>query len=208
MIAVLPIVGYYLAALLIVTLPGALLYWLLVHSAAGFWRRVGKNPTFVIVGAVCIGFAALLWTQRDRFMAVHWGYHWPLMALGLVLYAAGAYRDLVIRKQLVFRILVGGPELDAAAPGELITDGVFARSRNPRYCNLMLAMLGFGLIVNYPALYVVLALCVPGFYLIVLLEERELRARFGEEYLDYCRRVPRFVPRLGPRADRLGGGEP
>jgi protein-S-isoprenylcysteine O-methyltransferase Ste14 len=29
----------------------------------------------------------------------------------------------------------------------------------------------------------------------VLLEERELAERFGAEYLDYCRRVPRYVPR-------------
>ena len=42
-----------------------------------------------------------------------------------------------------------------------------------------------------------LGLCVPTLYLIVLLEERELRDRFGEEYEAYCRRVPRFVPKRG-----------
>jgi len=29
-----------------------------------------------------------------------------------------------------------------------------------------------------------------------MLEERELRERFGAEYDAYCRRVPRFLPRL------------
>lgn len=190
-------IGYHFAALLVVTLPGALLYWFLIHPFAKAWRRLGKGPTFIIAGGICLGFAGVLWTQRDQFMAVHWGYHWPLMALGIVLYLVGAYRDLLIRKQLVFKILVGTPELDAEAPGELITDGVFSRSRNPRYVNLMVAMLGFALVLNYPALYVVLALCVPGLYVIVLLEERELRGRFGEQYEDYCRRVPRFLPRQG-----------
>ena len=33
----------------------------------------------------------------------------------------------------------------------------------------------------------------------MLLEERELRERFGTEYEDYCRRVPRYLPKLGPR---------
>jgi protein-S-isoprenylcysteine O-methyltransferase Ste14 len=29
----------------------------------------------------------------------------------------------------------------------------------------------------------------------ILLEEREMRRRFGQAYADYCRRVPRFLPR-------------
>jgi protein-S-isoprenylcysteine O-methyltransferase Ste14 len=31
----------------------------------------------------------------------------------------------------------------------------------------------------------------------IAFEEREMRARFGKTYLEYCRRVPRFVPRRG-----------
>ena len=29
---------------------------------------------------------------------------------------------------------------------------------------------------------------------VIAMEEREMRARFGQSYLDYCRRVPRFLP--------------
>jgi protein-S-isoprenylcysteine O-methyltransferase Ste14 len=78
-----------------------------------------------------------------------------------------------------------------------MTDGVFGKSRNPRYVNIVVALLGFSLILNYPAVYLVTLGMIPGIYLVVRLEERELADRFGEEYLAYCRRVPRFLPRRG-----------
>ncbi len=56
-------------------------------------------------------------------------------------------------------------------------------------------MLAYALVANYVGGYIVSALCLPTIYLMVLLEERELRARFGMEYLEYCQRVPRFVPK-------------
>lgn len=189
--------GYYLAALIAVTLPPALLFWLIVHPFAEQWRRLGKVPTYFVVGGICLGLAVLLWLERDRLMAVHWGYHWALIVIGFALYLLGAYGELQIRKQLKFNILVGTPELDAEAPGTLLTEGVYARSRNPRYVNLIVALFGWALVLNYPVLYLMLAVSVPVLYFVVLLEERELRGRFGAEYEEYCRNVPRFFPRKG-----------
>jgi protein-S-isoprenylcysteine O-methyltransferase Ste14 len=57
-----------------------------------------------------------------------------------------------------------------------------------------LALLGYALIANYLALYLVFALWLPALSLIVRLEESELRERFGPAYEEYCCRVPRFVP--------------
>jgi len=41
-------------------------------------------------------------------------------------------------------------------------------------------------------------LSLPLIYFIVRLEERELRERFGTAYEEYCRQVPRFVPKPWP----------
>ena len=56
------------------------------------------------------------------------------------------------------------------------------------------------LAVNYLAVYLLLILYIPVIYLVVVLEERELRERFGIAYDRYCREVPRFIPRLRRRS--------
>lgn len=190
-------IGYYLAALIASTLPPAIFYWFLIHPFAAFWRRRGKALTFTIVGAVCLALAALLWRARDSLLAVHWGYHWPLMVLGAVLYALAILGERSIRRHLEWKTLVGTPEIDAAAPSRLLTDGPYARCRNPRYGNILVAMLGLSLVLNYPVLYLELLLAIPAIYLLVLLEERELARRFGDEWESYRRNVPRFLPRGG-----------
>ncbi len=58
-------------------------------------------------------------------------------------------------------------------------------------------MLGYAFIANYLGMDILFALTVPAIYFIVVLEERELRDRFGSTYEEYSRRVPRFFPRRG-----------
>jgi protein-S-isoprenylcysteine O-methyltransferase Ste14 len=43
---------------------------------------------------------------------------------------------------------------------------------------------------------------------VVLLEERELRDRFGAEYDEYCRRVPRYIPGRPSAADATASTTP
>jgi protein-S-isoprenylcysteine O-methyltransferase Ste14 len=101
---------------------------------------------------------------------------------------------------LNFKKLSGIPELSKDNyPGELLTDGIYGRVRHPRYIEALLWVLGYSLFANYSGPFLVWLASLPVMYLVVVLEERELRERFGAAYVEYCRRVPRFVPRLGSR---------
>ncbi|MHC4421944.1 MAG: methyltransferase family protein [Planctomycetota bacterium] len=130
-------------------------------------------------------------------LAIEFGTSYVLIALAALCLAAGATMLLKRRRQLTFGILTGLPELSQKRyPGRLLTQGLYARVRHPRYLEINLWTLAYALFANYLAPYVLLALSLPTIYVVVLLEEQELHNRFGAEYEAYCRRVPRFVPRI------------
>ncbi|MCP4899328.1 MAG: isoprenylcysteine carboxylmethyltransferase family protein, partial [bacterium] len=100
------------------------------------------------------------------------------------------------RRHLTTRILAGIPELSRSGePGVLLTEGIYSRIRHPRYVEVMTGVLAYALFANYIGLYYLTVATLPTLLLIVIIEEHELRQRFGDEYTDYCSRVPRFIPR-------------
>jgi len=189
---------HIVAVLILALLPPALFFWLLVHPLTRVWRRLGMAWTYLLVGLVSLALMTGLFLARERLLSVDYGFD-PRLAAAAIAVAVGAAAIAVRRgRQLTIRILLGVPELSTrGGPGRLLTGGIYGRIRHPRYVEMTLWMLAYALFVNYLGIWVMFVLSVPALYLVVLLEERELRERFGTEYEAYCRRVPRFVPRRG-----------
>lgn len=188
-------VAYWLALLTILSLPAAILYWFLIHPFAGRWRQLGRLPTYLIVISICIAVGYGFWLIREPLLAVRYGFNPWLTAVGVVLYLIAAVLEVFCRRHLKFYILAGAPELSRDQPGKLLDQGIYSRIRHPRYLSLLFGMTGVALFINYQVIYVLLLASLPAFWLLILLEERELRDRFGQAYVDYSERVPRFVPR-------------
>ncbi len=76
--------------------------------------------------------------------------------------------------------------------GELTQVGPYRWSRNPQLVGWFLFLLGFAL--NDWSLWSLAALVVVVVYvhLMVLIEEEHLRRVFGEQYVEFCRRTPRY----------------
>ena len=80
--------------------------------------------------------------------------------------------------------------------GKLVTDGIYAHMRHPQYTGFLL--MTFGLLVHWATLPLLIMwpLLVRQYIGLTKKEEEEMIANFGQEYLDYIERTPRFIPRL------------
>ena len=94
-----------------------------------------------------------------------------------------------------------GTPLPMDAPRELVTRGPFSVIRNPIMAAEVLVIWGEALYLSSlgVVLYAV-AVSVGAHAAVRFVEEPELRKRFGASYEEYCRLVPRWVPRILWRA--------
>jgi protein-S-isoprenylcysteine O-methyltransferase Ste14 len=81
----------------------------------------------------------------------------------------------------------------------LVVSGFYRHVRNPIYVGVFAIILGDALVLGSRAVLGYALLVWLGFFLFVLLyEEPTLKNSFGAEYEDFCRHVPRWLPRLTP----------
>ena len=190
-------VRYVFAVALVIGLPPGVLMWFIVHPFIGFWRRLGAKVALAINIVVMVAGMVGLWLLRDSLLGPDLGTSWPLAALGAALGVVAIRMARARKKYLTFRILTGVPEFASAEEeqGTLLTEGPYARIRHPRYVEVMVFTIAYAFIANYVGVYILAVVILPALHLVVLLEERELRHRFGEEYDLYRTRVPRYIPR-------------
>lgn len=114
--------------------------------------------------------------------------------LGALLFVAALPLFLQFLSRFVFE--GRGTPAPIAPTEHLVVGGPFRWVRNPGYIAVLGLVAGQGLFMGQASVLVYAALLAVGFHLFVLLyEEPALRGQFGAEYEDYCRRVPRWVPR-------------
>jgi protein-S-isoprenylcysteine O-methyltransferase Ste14 len=82
-------------------------------------------------------------------------------------------------------------------PREFVAVGLYRCARNPMYIGGALLLAGFAVYLRSGA---ALLFCLPWLLLahvfVLLYEEPALRRKFGATYDDYCRAVPRWIPRF------------
>jgi protein-S-isoprenylcysteine O-methyltransferase Ste14 len=82
---------------------------------------------------------------------------------------------------------------------KLVVTGPYAYVRNPMITGVVLILTGEALMLASWAIGIwALVFLIINMFYFMLSEEPGLRKRFGKEYEEYCRNVPRYIPRLTP----------
>jgi protein-S-isoprenylcysteine O-methyltransferase Ste14 len=189
--------GWLAALVLFLQLPIPL-FWFVLHPQVNFWRR---HQTAGYITGVLLSWGPVIAGMiifRSELFRRDWPSAWSI-AVGLALLAFEGWIFWRVNRDLGGAKLVGRTELSGG--GDVVHRGIYARIRHPRYVGSLLAILGACFLAGTRLMWSVAAVWSLLTLVAIAMEERELRARFGAAYEEYCRQVPRFLPlRAKPHA--------
>ncbi len=188
-------IRYFYGLVHIVVIPSGVLYWLIIHPWASWWRKCGPIRTYLAVLPPLVGLSVLLFQMRVKLLGADFGTNRSLTAIAIVLWCLMISLELQYWRHLSISTLVGIQELSTAGKGTLLRGGIYGVVRHPRYLSSGIGLLASSLFINYLGLYILAILVVPLGYFLLILEERELVDRFGDSYRGYQRDVPQLIPR-------------
>jgi protein-S-isoprenylcysteine O-methyltransferase Ste14 len=161
--------------------------------------KVYSARSFAVRGGAWVAAQSILMVTAIM-LAVMFPGDWtqiPVIVTGAGLFIVGGYFGIA------GVIVLGRNRTPFPQPregSELVQHGIYARVRHPLYTSVVLASLGWALIWQSVVAFIAALTLVPFFSAKARREEHWLREQFPG-YVDYMKRVPRFVPRL--RTKRL-----
>ena len=181
---------------LVVVYPGVFVFWFTFHTRIEHWRSMGKGAyAYTALGWPLIG-GTVLWFRESIFRVV-WPRPWWMILAGvlalLVAIRVGSQAARTIPRQTLIGLVELEPQHNLQP---LLASGIYAKTRNPIYLTHWLIILAAAAISGYAANWIFAGIDSVLTALLMRVEEKELLARYGREFEDYMRRVPRFFPRL------------
>jgi len=148
------------------------------------WLKSTSNRSFAFYPVLVFLFEFLI--HRTPFY--WWGWN-VLVGVPFLIWGYGQYR---LAGNYRTRIGGGGPGIDVP-PTRIVEQGIYAYTRNPMYLGHIIYMIGVALVFQSWFAAALAAARTVWFHFRVLKDERGLEARFGEPYLEYKRRVKRWI---------------
>ena len=160
----------------------------------GLARKVLRLPAYLLISVLFFGPCILLW--RPLPLAFSAPVRVLALALGALLYfpalALCFWARLTLGEMYNVSSSMGA---QLYADHRLITYGPFTIVRHPMYLGVILASVG-GLLIYRTWTLLFTTVDFLGLVLRARREEQALAAEFGEQWEEYCRRVPGWIPHI------------
>jgi protein-S-isoprenylcysteine O-methyltransferase Ste14 len=163
---------------------------------------IAKHLAAIILlpGMVLIVIPGLI-LYATQTVSPRWGFRLPWALIPIILGALfiGAGLGLMVHTGKLFAKRGRGTLAPWSPTQRLVVQGVYRHVRNPMMSGVYAVLLGevilFG---SWPLILWLVPFVLVNAIYIPLWEERALVRRFGSDYLEYKKYVPRWIPRLQP----------
>lgn len=173
------------------------IFWIPLHLCTKLFRRLGFFA-YIISGLIWIFAAYFIWNYRNLLLEFDIVFPIFIKIIGLILLTLGIVLHIWTIKLLGPGTIIGLPEIFSGIKNKIIDKGPFSIVRHPTYLAHTLIFSGIFLFTGFLSVGLVALLDFFAVNLIIIpLEEKEMGERFGNNYEEYCRKVPaRFLPWL------------
>ncbi|KPK25183.1 MAG: hypothetical protein AMJ61_12665 [Desulfobacterales bacterium SG8_35_2] len=171
------------------------------------FRRLLK-PILILPGTVLIFVPVLI-----LFTTHNTGFRFTLMGPDRLLFwpaliAAVIGLGLAFWTVTLFTTFGKGTPAPWDPPQKLVIRGPYRYVRNPMITGVLFMLLAESLLLqSWPVFLWLIIFYVLNKIYFPLFEEKSLKKRFGTDYLEYKKHVPRWIPRLKPWTQAEKGGK-
>ncbi len=173
------------------------IFWIPLHSGIALFRKIGIF-TYIFPLLIWIPVAYFIWNYRQFLLKIAFSFQLFVNIAGLILLLSGSILHMWTIKLLGTGTIIGLPEVFPKIKNKIIDKGPFSILRHPTYLAHTLMLSGIFLFTGFLSTGLVALLDFFAVNLIIIpLEEKEMLKRFGNDYKEYCKKVPaRFIPWL------------
>jgi len=154
--------------------------------------RMGiESPYSHLIQGLCPVFFTVVWILDSFFfkysIVLNDFVHWIIRIILFISVITVAYAFIYISQNILFR----RPE----NKDEIIAEGIFGHIRNPMYFGILLIYLAF-IFLSISLISIAIWILIIVIYdKLATSAEKQLEKLFGEKYLKYKKKVPKWIPR-------------